>query len=233
MKTVVIATIRPWNIRRARRWRPPDGWAVKLITTPEEFTAKALRRLRPEVIFFPHWSHIIPAEIFNRWECIVFHMTDLPYGRGGSPLQNLIASGVRNTQVCALRVEEGLDTGPVYMRRPLYIGDGSAADIFNAASRLCFSMIREILAGQPSPVPQVGAVVQFRRRRPEESRIHPSLHGRHLYDFIRMLDAPEYPPAFLEVDGRRIEFRDAKMGHDESVSARVTFLPKLDGGIHK
>jgi len=36
---------------------------------------------------------IILKEIFENYEIILFHMTDLPYGRGGSPLQNLIVRG--------------------------------------------------------------------------------------------------------------------------------------------
>ena len=51
----------------------------------------------------------IPTEIFTSFECIVFHMTDLPYGRGGSPLQNLIVRGHKKTKVSALKVVKEVD----------------------------------------------------------------------------------------------------------------------------
>ena len=54
------------------------------------FTIGYLREKKIKKIFIPHWSFIIPKEIYQNFECILFHMTDLPFGRGGSPLQNLI-----------------------------------------------------------------------------------------------------------------------------------------------
>ena len=54
---------------------------------------EALRAIDPDFVFFPHWSWLIPEDIHGRFECVIFHMTDVPYGRGGSPLQNLIVRG--------------------------------------------------------------------------------------------------------------------------------------------
>ena len=49
-----------------------------------------LSKFSPHYIFFPHWSWLIPEEIYQNFECVIFHMTNLPYGRGGSPLHYLI-----------------------------------------------------------------------------------------------------------------------------------------------
>ena len=90
-----------------------------LISRKEDFTIERIDLISPIKIFIPHWSYIIPPSIFEEYECIVFHMTDLPYGRGGSPLQNLIVRGLTSTKLSALRVEAGLDTGPVYLKTDL------------------------------------------------------------------------------------------------------------------
>ena len=66
-----------------------------LIKKKSNFNLQLLNEFKPDKIFIPHWSYIIPEEIFNSFDCIVFHMTDLPFGRGGSPLQNLIVRGFR------------------------------------------------------------------------------------------------------------------------------------------
>ena len=87
------------------------------IGNKEDFTVDNLKRIAPTKIFIPHWSHIIPSEIYNDYECIVFHMTDLPYGRGGSPLQNLIVKGHKSTKISALKVQKGLDTGDIYLKK--------------------------------------------------------------------------------------------------------------------
>ena len=44
-------------------------------------------------------------------------MTDLPYGRGGSPLQNLIINGHKETMMSALRCVQELDAGPIYLKK--------------------------------------------------------------------------------------------------------------------
>src|SRR5689334_14815339 len=77
-----------------------------LLKEKEELNMGDIIKIDPTYIFFMHWSWIIPAEIFSRYTCVVFHMTDLPYGRGGSPLQNLIIRGHKETKITAIKVEE-------------------------------------------------------------------------------------------------------------------------------
>ena len=157
--------------------------------------------------FFPHWSYIITPEIFENFECVVFHMTDLPFGRGGSPLQNLILQGFENTKLSALRCEGELDAGPVYLKKDLNL-NGSANEIYLRASKVILKMILEISDGKIEPEPQKGKPVLFQRRRPEQSNIQnadiSSLDD--IFNFIRMLDADGYPKAYLEVQGYTVEF---------------------------
>ena len=60
-------------------------------------------------IIVPHWSQLIPESICGPWPTVIFHMTDLPYGRGGSPLQNLIQRGHSSTMLAAQRCGAGRD----------------------------------------------------------------------------------------------------------------------------
>ena len=64
-----------------------DRYNLKLITSSEEFSYENIESFEPDIIFLPHWSAFIPSVIYDKYETIVFHMTDLPYGRGGSPLR--------------------------------------------------------------------------------------------------------------------------------------------------
>jgi methionyl-tRNA formyltransferase len=219
---IVIATIHPWNIERAKSWVPPKGYRIHVVTRPEELSATRLSRIKPRYVFFPHWSTIIPEDIFLNYQCIVFHMTDLPFGRGGSPLQNLLVRGIYKTKISALQVERGLDTGPIYMKRPFDISRGSAAELMDKASDIVFQMIRQIIMREPKPKPQQGEVVTWKRRTPEESRIPPDIDGRALHDFIRMLDAPGYPRAFREYDGLREEYYNATLKKGGGIEAKVT-----------
>lgn len=219
MKNIVIATIRCWNIRNAEKLKKTYGnsFDITIITNKEDLRYERLKAINPAYIFFPHWSWLIPEEIYNNFECIIFHMTDLPYGRGGSPLQNLIANKIRDTKISAIRVESGIDTGKIYLKEPLHIGTGSAEEIFIRASEIIFSkMIPYILEHKPVQTEQTGQVTLFKRRTPDQSNIEKvnieNIDG--MYDFIRMLDAEGYTRAYLKISSLKIFFSDVHKDSD-------------------
>ncbi|MGM0953499.1 MAG: methionyl-tRNA formyltransferase [Pseudomonadota bacterium] len=207
--TFVLASSKPWH---RDLWSPGENNSAHWVwvETPEELASEVARHDDIRYVFFLHWHWRVPERIWKGWECVCFHMTDLPYGRGGSPLQNLIQLGHRETRLSALRMVEELDAGPVYAKRPLSL-DGSAETIFRRSALLAFELIHWMVREQPEPVPQEGEPVVFQRRTPEQSRLPDQGRLEGLYDFIRMLDAPTYPAAFLEHGGFVIEFRDAEM----------------------
>jgi methionyl-tRNA formyltransferase len=150
-------------------------------------------------------------------------MTDVPYGRGGSPLQNLIIRGHQKTKLTALQMTQDFDAGPVYFKEDLCLG-GSAEEIYIKATQLTAQMIKRIVSEEPTPVAQSGKVTIFKRRQPSESEIpqFPSLSK--LHDFIRMLDAEGYPKAFIEYEGFRYEFTRSAL-YDGRIVADVTITP--------
>ena len=208
---IVIATIKPWNIKNTDIFRNKnlDKYEIFIISKKEDLTEDNLSNINPEYVFFPHWSWIISSGIHKKFKCIVFHMTDLPYGRGGSPLQNLISNKVYDTKISAIEVEDGLDTGRVYMKEPFYIGTGSAQEIFQKISEtIFFKMIPQIIETNPILVKQEGQPVNFKRRRSEQSDIlsNKLYTLEDFYDFVRMLDADSYPKAFFKIDNLKLEF---------------------------
>ncbi len=222
--SVVICTQKSWNIANAEKLRQQyEGkYDVHVITDKADLTTQTLQAVRPEYVFFPHWSYLIPEEIFGSYRCVVFHMTDLPYGRGGSPLQNLIVRGFTRTKLSALRVDQGIDTGDIYMKEDLELR-GTADEILRRASDLIFrKMIPDLLANHPQPVPQRGEAVVFRRRKPEDGRLLPEMDEKTIYDYIRMLDGEGYPGAFVELGDYRLRFYEADCA-DGTVTARVRF----------
>lgn len=190
----------------------------------DSFNLEKLKKNNPKYIFIPHWSCIIPEEIYNNFECIVFHMTDLPYGRGGSPLQNLIVNGQIKTKISAIRVTHGIDTGPVYLKKDLSL-EGTARDIFERASDIIFEMINEIINKKPIPTAQRGEIVVFKRRKESDGNVHSLASLKSLYDYIRMLDCEGYPPAFIEIEHFKIEFSSASL-YDNELRAHVRIIKK-------
>jgi methionyl-tRNA formyltransferase len=222
----VLATSRPWNEIMARRLEEKTGHTFHLITKKEELTLERLAEIAPRYVFFPHWSYIIPEAVHTAYECVIFHMTDLPYGRGGSPLQNLIQRGHHDTRLTALRCVNDIDAGPVYMKRPLCL-EGAASEIFLRAAQEIEVMIEAIILKEPEPKPQQGEPSTFRRRTPEESNLThaPAQSLDDLFDFIRMLDAEGYPRAFLDMHGYRFEFSRAQLEPDRIVGTFVIYRP--------
>ncbi len=199
----------------------PGRW--RFIQSREELTLEAIRSLDPRYIFFLHWSWRVPEGMVDTYECIAFHMTDLPYGRGGTPLQNLIIGGHKETKLTAFRMTRDFDAGPIYMKANMGL-EGNAEEIYLRVSYLAAEMIKRIVRDTPRPEPQKGEVVVFRRRKPEESEISDLETLPELFDFIRMLDAEGYPRAFLVRNRFRYEFHNASL-RGKRITTYVTITP--------
>lgn len=221
MKTYIILSQKTWNNELVVRLQQqfPEHKFIH-ISTREDFTQEHLQEIKPDKVFIPHWSYIIPESIWGNFECIVFHMTDLPYGRGGSPLQNLIVRGHKETKISALRVEKGLDTGDIYMKKTLSLY-GSAEEIYMRASGIIETMIEEIIQNNPKPQKQTGEPVEFKRRKAAESDISGLNDLDTIYDYIRMLDAEGYPKASLTIGDVKYEFSRVQQKADGSLVADV------------
>ena len=163
---------------------------------------------------------MVEPEIYNAVECVCFHMTDLPFGRGGSPLQNLILRGVKQTKITALKMTGTIDGGPVYQKNEMDLL-GSALEIYKASVPICFEMMETIVRDEPVPVEQVGKTVQFQRRKPADSELNEAKTVQQVYDYVRMLDAPGYPPAYLMHQEMKIEFTEAEIDAGNQLVARV------------
>ncbi|CAD7288025.1 Methionyl-tRNA formyltransferase [Campylobacter majalis] len=226
-QNIVIATIKSVNIQNFRQLCD-ERYNFILITQKDELNAQNLNHLKPEFIFFPHWSWIIPPEIYENFNCVIFHTSDLPFGRGGSPIQNLITRGIYKTKITALKAVQELDAGDVYLKCDVDLSDGNMDEILTRISDVIFTkMIPQIIAENIVATPQIGEAVSFKRRTPAQSDLatlnKPNL--RQIYDFVRMLDGEGYPRAFLQIDGYKIELSKAKF-QDGKITGRFEINEK-------
>ena len=220
MENIVIAS--PHSFHDQLEVDLGKDFNVIRITSPKELTEGYLNELNTRYVFFPHWSWFIPEEIFVNFECIIFHMTDLPYGRGGSPLQNLIIRGKTETVVSAIKCVKELDAGPIYCKMPLTL-DGTAKEILERAAIVIKEMILKILEGSSDIKHQKGDVVLFERRGPEDGDLQHLETTKQIYDYIRMLDAENYPSAFIDTENFHLEFTSAKQVGN-NIEAVVKFI---------
>lgn len=210
----VLAASRVWTPGMEERLTRRTGAPFILVTERARLNVDELSKLNPERVFLSHWSWIIQEALHTKFELVIFHMTDLPFGRGGSPLQNLLARGIYETKITALRCSSGIDTGPVYLKRPFSLAKGTAQELYVLASHVIEDMIVDIIATNPVLEPQTGAPVVFKRRSAVDGDLASVSTTRQAHDYIRMLDAEGYPAAFLEVGGLKYEFSAASLAAD-------------------
>jgi methionyl-tRNA formyltransferase len=109
------------------------------------------------------YGRIIPARLLAQIPMVNLHFSLLPRWRGAAPVERAILAGDRETGVCLMKVEEGLDTGPVYAVRALPLDDeitlaALREELVAVASTLVVDSLVHGVAGLPAPVPQEGEV---------------------------------------------------------------------------
>ena len=174
---------------------------------------KNIKKINPKIIFVPHWNWKIPKEIIENYLTIGFHATPLPYGRGGSPVQNMIIRGFDKTTICAIKLTDEIDAGPIYYKKMVSLS-GNGDEIFFRIYRKTLAMIRFIIKKIPKEKKQSGKITYFIRRVPEESRLDfKQKNILKVYNFIRMLDINiinNFPKSFLEIGNYKIKFYNPK-----------------------
>ncbi|MBE3024362.1 methionyl-tRNA formyltransferase [Janthinobacterium sp. GW458P] len=189
------------------------------IHTKDQLNLEFLKKINPRYIFFPHWNWKVDSEIYERYECIVFHTAPLPYGRGGSPVQNLILRGIENSPVCALRMTEILDGGPIYDSIEVSL-DGTISEIFSRISVCVEKLIIKICQENIKPKEQYGNIVPFSRLTYEDNELKSEYSIKELFDRIRMVDGASYKNAYINFGYYKIEFSNSFI-RDNELYAKV------------
>ena len=197
---------------------------VKVITKKDELTEKLIDIFKPDYIFFPHWNWIVEPTIYQNNECVVFHTAPLPYGRGGSPIQNLILRGYKSAPVCAIKMTGELDAGPIYLSFDIDLS-GNLTSIFSRINIAINKLIKEILSKKIELKPQIGKVQKFRRLNYSDNELFQGLTINEIYDRIRMVDHPDYPNAYIIFGDLKIEFYDGSLNSNSlEVKCKITKL---------
>jgi methionyl-tRNA formyltransferase len=177
-------------------------WPMELVSDPQAFEQSVARR-RFDVIILAGWSWIIPKPIVESVEIVGIHPSDLPNYAGGSPIQNQIIDGVRDSAVTLFRLTPALDVGPIVYKEPISL-EGHLSQVLREIERASVVVLRRYLTNWPNNPNQTQPSERARARRrltPAASRLTAeqiaTLNCRQLWDFIRCREDP-YPNAFFE-----------------------------------
>jgi len=213
----IYCAYREWSLKLFQRF---DQSLFYLVDSKDKLTLELCEEIDPEYIFFPDWSWKVPKEITSRYKCVIFHESNVPKFRGGSPIQNQIIRGIKKTKHTALFMTDEIDAGDILLQRDLDL-TLQLDDMFVQIAENVYEMIEKISSGEFKPKEQNGKPTYYKRRKPEESELDMNMPIEKIYDFIRMLADP-YPNAFIKVGNKKIIFKRAQFENG---------IIKFQGGI--
>ncbi len=168
---------------------------------------------------------LLPQAILDapRRGCLNIHASLLPRWRGAAPIQRAIMAGDRETGICIMQMEAGLDTGPVLLCRATPIGPGeTAGELHDRLSAMGAELIVEALArlDDLTPVPQPEEGVTYAARIDKaEARLDWTRPAVEVERLIRGLSP--FPGAWTMIGGERVKILGARPEAGEGAPGEV------------
>ena len=167
------------------------------------------------------------------------HFSLLPRWRGAAPVERAILAGDSETGVDLMRIEAGLDTGPVFARVRLPIGpDETAGELHARLVTAGTELLRTHLESIPGATgePQTGDATYADKLGVEEFRLDPARPAAELARIVRA--GNPRPGAWFRIDGRRVKVwrahetaADAGAGGEAGAIGAGATLHTVDGGL--
>jgi methionyl-tRNA formyltransferase len=190
------------DVRCPRSLKDPDEQAL--------FAA-----LDADIAVVAAYGLILPKPILEapRAGCINVHASLLPRWRGAAPIQRAILAGDEVTGVTIMRMEEGLDTGPMLLKRQTEIDRKTAGELTRELAKLAAETLVEWLDRPTPPEPQPEDGVTYAHKVDKsEARIDWSRPAEEIERQIRAFGPA--PGAWFETNGERIKLLEAEVGTD-------------------
>lgn len=223
---------RPAGRGRELRQSPVHARAEALgieVRTPvslrSEGAAKELGDLGAEVAVVVAYGLILPQAVLNapRRGCLNIHASLLPRWRGAAPIHRAIMAGDAETGVCIMRMEAGLDTGPVLLREATAIGpQETTAELHDRLSAMGAALIVQALARLDDLVaePQPEAGVTYAAKIDKaEARVDWARPAAEVDRLIRGLSP--FPGAWIMVGDERVKLLRSRVAAGAGAPGQV------------
>ncbi len=167
----------------------------------EKFIAE-LRELKPDLMVVVAYGQILPQNILDlpKFGCLNVHTSLLPKYRGAAPIQWAIANGEPETGVTIMKMDAGLDTGPILSTRhtPILITDDSQIlhdRLAQLGAELLVETIPDYVSGKISPQPQPTEVSTYAAKiKKKDGQIDWNLPAQKIWNRLRAFTP--WPGAF-------------------------------------
>ena len=176
----------------------------------EEFQA-VLRGLNPDLIVVVAFGQLIPKSILElpRYGCVNVHASLLPKYRGANPIQRAIINGDKETGICTMITELGLDCGDVCIKKVIPISQTmNCEELFEEISECAPMLLEKTLTGLVAktitPTPQCeNGVCMANKLTKEETVIDWTKSAEEIHNLVRGIY--KFPSAHFIHDGKLIK----------------------------
>lgn len=163
-----------------------------------------------DLLFILGYLRVLPDECLNLHEHnLVVHESDLPEGRGFSPMSWQLIEDQREITFCLFEAVPEVDAGPVYLRRTLHLeGNELHHEWRERQGLLTERMVLDFLDRYPEidANPQEGEPSFFNRRTREDDEVDLDRPFREVFHKLRVCNPEEYP-AWFEFEGRKFKVK--------------------------
>jgi methionyl-tRNA formyltransferase len=194
------------------------------VSLRNEEAVRDFSALGADVAVVVAYGLILPQAVLDapRLGCLNIHASLLPRWRGAAPIHRAIMAGDRETGVCIMQMEAGLDTGPVLLREAVAIGaEETTAELHDRLSALGARLIVEALDRLPMPTtPQPAEGVTYAAKIDKaEARVDWSRPAVEVDRLIRGLSP--FPGAWTEVNGERVKLLRSRLAEGTGFPGQV------------
>lgn len=195
------------------------------VSLRSEDAARDFAALGADIAVVVAYGLILPQAVLDapRLGCLNIHASLLPRWRGAAPIHRAIMAGDRETGICIMQMEAGLDTGPVLLRKAVDIGiEETTADLHDRLSALGAEMIIAALDQLPvlTPQPQSGDGVTYATKIDKaEARVDWTRPAVEVDRRIRGLSA--FPGAWTSVNGERVKLLRSRLAQGQGAAGTV------------
>ena len=212
-----------------REAAPPRTFSIVILSDEHSWINRALMDLVmdwSESGHVVHWAHsaadlpasdfcfclsfgqLLPSNIRQQFKhTLVVHESDLPAGKGWSPLTWQILEGKNRIPVTLFEAADEVDSGPIYAQRHINFEGHELIDslrkkLAETTYELCSWFVAEYPRSSTQPKMQKGTESFYSRRGPKDSRLDVNKTIAEQFNLLRVVDNQAYP-AFFEWEGRR------------------------------
>lgn len=178
---------------------------------------EALKALKPDFFVTFAFGQILSQEVLDipKYETINLHASLLPKYRGANPIQRAIINGDKETGICTMITELGLDCGDVCMKHVIPISQTmNCEELFSSISELSPELLEKTLTGlvdgSVKPVPQCEeGICMANKLTKEESQIDWAKNAEDIHNLVRGIY--KFPSAHFMYNGKLVKVLQTKV----------------------